>query len=338
MTICPVVSDSADFTPNPDRAIWITGEMTQELAEHLQPEILAFNSQSRQPITVFIDGGGGNVRSARRILRLLKSTKGGAACRVICVAERLAGSAGADLLSSGDHAIAHAGAKLLCHGTRLFVEKSKPITAEYAVLSADALQADDRRAARSLLRKLAPRLAFLIFTMRSMFEKHRAAVNDLGLTNLECFRAIQRTKLSPNGQNVLDRASTRSGSYSGLLREFWEQPKEAGAGDAKIKGLRTMILGARSAFQYRRQTHRQFFNIKSLNHFLFEYSLSANGGPIGKSCEERVRCFLSEAEDVRAYLLPFWPFFIALCRELQVGENWLTAMDALWLGLVDSVT
>jgi hypothetical protein len=42
--------------------------------------------------------------------------------------------------------------------------------------------------------------------------------------------------------------------------------------------------------------------------------------------------------DVEAdYFLQFRIFSLALCRALQEGENELTAMDALWLGLVDTV-
>lgn len=33
----------------------------------------------------------------------------------------------------------------------------------------------------------------------------------------------------------------------------------------------------------------------------------------------------------------FWFFFIALCHALQVGENPLSATDALHLGLIDEV-
>ena len=42
--------------------------------------------------------------------------------------------------------------------------------------------------------------------------------------------------------------------------------------------------------------------------------------------------------DVEAdYFLQFRLFFLALCRALQEGENYITAADAVWLGLIDTV-
>jgi hypothetical protein len=37
------------------------------------------------------------------------------------------------------------------------------------------------------------------------------------------------------------------------------------------------------------------------------------------------------------YFLQFRFFFLALCRALQEGENNITALDALWLGLIDTI-
>jgi hypothetical protein len=40
----------------------------------------------------------------------------------------------------------------------------------------------------------------------------------------------------------------------------------------------------------------------------------------------------------RDYFLPFSSFFVALCHALQQSENKLTAIDAFWLGLIDTLT
>ena len=38
-----------------------------------------------------------------------------------------------------------------------------------------------------------------------------------------------------------------------------------------------------------------------------------------------------------ASFLQFRVFFLALCRALQEGENYITVTDAMWLGLIDTV-
>jgi hypothetical protein len=104
----------ADFTPNPDRAIWIDGEINKALENRLRPEILDLTSRSREPITAFIDSEGGSAAVSRRILDLLRSTNQGGAspCRILTVAASKARSAAADILSAGDFAIADPGSKL----------------------------------------------------------------------------------------------------------------------------------------------------------------------------------------------------------------------------------
>ena len=44
-----------------------------------------------------------------------------------------------------------------------------------------------------------------------------------------------------------------------------------------------------------------------------------------------------KAAKFRAFFLPFWSFFVAIRRALHQAENELTAMDALFLGLIDTV-
>lgn len=57
--------DDADFRPNPDRTIWIDGEINQDLEDRLRPQILEPTSRSREPI----DSGGGRAAVGGRIFR-----------------------------------------------------------------------------------------------------------------------------------------------------------------------------------------------------------------------------------------------------------------------------
>jgi hypothetical protein len=231
-------SDS-DFAPNPDRAIWVEGQLNQALLDRLEPQILALTSQSSDPITVFINSPGGSNSVFQRILSLL------APCRKITVACANAQSAAADLLTGGDWAIAQPKSKLVYHGTT--IRASEPITAERATLLAETLKNSNETAVASLVGKSARRFRFIVSTLRPSFEKHRANAGDPTLRDVECFTALLNNKLSSNGQMVLLRAIIN-----------WHRHRE-------------------------------------------------------------------------------WSFFVALCRVLQDGQNELTATDALWLGLIDTV-
>jgi hypothetical protein len=47
-------------------------------------------------------------------------------------------------------------------------------------------------------------------------------------------------------------------------------------------------------------------------------------------------CFDKSARDLSSEFVE-WCFFVTLCRALQDGENQLTAADAMWLGLIDTI-
>jgi len=68
-------SSHEDFSPNPARAVWIEGELNQELLDRVQPEILALTTDSDEPITVFINSCGGNAAVRHQILTLLSSLR-----------------------------------------------------------------------------------------------------------------------------------------------------------------------------------------------------------------------------------------------------------------------
>src|SRR5262245_46284729 len=94
--------------------------MNQDLIDRLTPGIISLQSQSREPITVYIDSRGGSTESAEVLLRLLRARNQDNAdsCRLITVVTSLAASAAADFLSSGDYALAYPGSTVLYHGTR----------------------------------------------------------------------------------------------------------------------------------------------------------------------------------------------------------------------------
>jgi ATP-dependent protease ClpP protease subunit len=64
----------ADFTPNRQRAIWVEGRLDEALLDRLRPEIFELTTQNREPITVFINSGGGTIEGCEGILSLLRRT------------------------------------------------------------------------------------------------------------------------------------------------------------------------------------------------------------------------------------------------------------------------
>jgi ATP-dependent protease ClpP protease subunit len=190
----------ADFNlnPNPARAVWLDCRLNQALLDRLEPQILALTSQSREPITIFINSPGGETAIRQRILNLL------APCRTITVACPNAGSAAAVVLSSGDWAIVMPESKLVYHGTR--IRAFDAITAERATRLAEVLKNSNDTAVASLVCKSARRFRFIVSAMRSSFEEHRANAGDPTLRDVECFTDLLHDKLSVGGQMVLLRA------------------------------------------------------------------------------------------------------------------------------------
>ena len=142
-----------NFRPNPSRAIFVLGVIDQPLVERLTPQIITLCRQDREPITAYIDSRGGSVASAESILRLLQSTDqdGASACRLITVVTGHAASAAADLLSSGDYAIAHPESTILYHGVRTSL--NDPLTMEIASVITESLKISNDRYAMTLARK-----------------------------------------------------------------------------------------------------------------------------------------------------------------------------------------
>jgi hypothetical protein len=51
--------------------------------------------------------------------------------------------------------------------------------------------------------------------------------------------------------------------------------------------------------------------------------------------EQEVRSAEEREEKFRSYFLPFWSFFMAICRAVEIGDNELLARDGFFLGLID---
>lgn len=77
-----------------------------------------------------------------------------------------------------------------------------------------------------------------------------------------------------------------------------------------------------------------------VDHFIFldAYFQGAHGVQFGKICQRWAPVFLPKdehEEKFRAHFLPFWSFFMAMCRAVEIGDHELLARDGFFLGLID---
>jgi ATP-dependent protease ClpP protease subunit len=327
----------ADYTPNRDRAIWIEGQLNDAMLERLRPQILVLTSQSRKPITVFVDSKGGSCEVGEGILRLLRRTtaEDTRVSRIITIAAPKAHSAAANLLSAGDFAIAYPGSTLVYHGAR-FPLSEPVLDGESGKRLSQTLPTLHEKDAAALARSSVQRFLFIVSACRSLFAQRRADKGDMTLTDMDCFHAILREKLSPAAQNVLDLAISFCACQNGLLLHF--QKKLRRGRTVTEAQLQKLMLYTGMSFEFDNADNlaweEKLSRISDHFYFLNAYF------DFGRLCDwiaAREPHTADDEEAEAAYFQPFRFFFLALCRALQEGENYVTAMDAVWLGLVDSV-
>lgn len=356
-----------NFRPNPDRAIYVQGTIDQGTVDRLTPEIIKLTVGNRGPITVFIDSPGGNVASAEVILKLLQATNqdNDPACWLITVVTSRAASAAADLLSSGNYAIAYPESTLLYHGVR--TPSVSGITVELASLLAESLKISNDRYAMALTRKSEWRFMFRFMGLRGKFAEHRTATGNPRLTELDCFVAMLRENISNKAKPVIDQAYKRYLRYNDLITHFLKVATRdkrfmasAGGGKAYSEGvmLRGIINFEIASNKKNKDWTFQDGGLVRLTddfYLLQEYFSSVTSEQFKEICgrwgqyvlteEQKAELAVVPAEEkeaktlekVRPHFQPLWSFFVALCHALQEGENELSGADAFWLGLIDEV-
>src|SRR5208282_3337848 len=162
----------------------------------LTPRIVSLQ-EKRPPITVYIDSPGGNLASMENIWRLLTASNqdGAPPCRIITVVTSRAASAAADLLSSGDYAIAASPqSTILFHGSRTFGEI--PLTVQTTAVLAQFLRMTNETYATDLIRKIEGRFMFRFLLSKGQFEEVRKRNAPKKMTDAECFLSIVSDSLS----------------------------------------------------------------------------------------------------------------------------------------------
>lgn len=357
----------SDFREDPSRAIYITGEINEQLLHRLTPEICQVRISGDGPITVYINSRGGSTLYAENIRALLKAPKqNGIVCRIITVATNRADSAAADLLALGDYAIAYPNALIHCHGTRLSADE---ITREKAENLAAALKETNEDFALRLARRVFSRMAFHFANLRGEFAEYRQAAIDNKSprkmeSDLECFACAIFAKLSSDLEQLPGLAFanqerlTKMADFISAEKIDPEQKRPWAETEAEV--LRKLL-----DYELQNQDLAKWtltgggindlvIDFGSLTDFLY--------GAHHASLEEQVQGFgplFLEADavqefadrrqnnpmDAKAWLHqrvspivePLWYFVVSLCRLIQQGEFRLSATDAYWLGIVDEV-
>ncbi len=107
-------ADSRDYLLR-RRILFISGDITEELAQETNRALLILASESREPITIVIDSGGGSTDAGLSIIDMMKLT----GCRIKCICTCLAASMAAIIFSQGDERILLPHARVMLHETKI---------------------------------------------------------------------------------------------------------------------------------------------------------------------------------------------------------------------------
>lgn len=356
-------------TPNPlcrenhKRAVYLSGEINQELLTRLLPEIQRLRAASTDPITLYIDSPGGSTAHAQALFDLLKTpSQDGDGRHVITVAISQAASAAADLLASGDYAIAYPGASILYHGTRQLVGSG--LTKEMAAGLSDYLGTLNQTYAFQLANHSINRMLFRYTHMKSEFgairDEHGGDQSDL-----DCLMLSLVSK-APRQREVLEGALDRYNRNT-QLTDYIDQ-KFAGVELEKLKPAAVQAQVFKHIFDFELEQNdadesfvfddTELKRVIERAQLLGEYvspvhseklqQLAKRWGMFFLSGEQRdafdaARLVSPEegnkflVETAPSYIRPIWHFCVNLCSLLQRGENHLSASDAYWLGIVDEI-
>ncbi|HUY15718.1 MAG TPA: ATP-dependent Clp protease proteolytic subunit [Terriglobia bacterium] len=348
---------------NPARSIHLVGLIDQDLVSRVTPHILKLQAQSRDPITVYIDSNGGQPLAAETILNVLRMTDqdGAEPCHIITAVTTKALSAAADLLSSGDYAVAYPHSLIHYHGLR--TAEPNLLTAEYSSRLAAYLRQRNDQYALELAQKIDDRFSFRFVSHLSEYVTIRSQPGKQHLSDLDCFIEFIGGKLSPEGTEIWERAKQRHSRYAQLFYTVMRKVRSSSGPRARAK-LEAFAIKAIADFEVKANKDNPRWSFRGggierltedfflFNEYVTNFSgdrlqrWSADWGKIAVPADRMAEIDAIQDEqakktalesEIRSILEPLTAFFAALCHALQEGENQLTATDAYWLGLIDEV-
>jgi len=353
------------YRENPGRAVHVLALINADLLARLTPQITALRAGGSLPITVYIDSPGGSTFYADALVTLLRAPDHeGRYRQLTTVVTHRAASAAADLLISGDYAIAFPDALVHYHGTR---SSADGVTLEAAHQIAGHLQSANERFALRLARRIISRLLFLLTVHRSEIDTNPQGV-DLASPVAVFVELLARKlgELDPTyAQLVRDSRSMQLetaalvGAVIAKISTEAEQPPETPQAEAQVRLVKALLdyelartdrptnwTLQNGGFDELRQHFLQLADFLVGEHNQHRDRLVRDYGTFMLSKEElaEFRTLPSDTDaakwlDEKAgpRMAELWYFVLCLCRRLQRGENPFDATAAYWLGMIDEV-
>ena len=230
----------SNFRHDVRRAVYITGEIDQDLVNRLTPQILGLRAASAEPITAYIDSPGGSTYHAELLYQLLKAnSQDNKSCQLITLATGTAASAAADLLASGDYSLAYPHSRILYHGTRRMSQQV--LTREGASSLAESLRLTNEGYAIRLADRSIDRIVFQFMLLKSGFVALREKLTKPDLPDVECFAEAIREKLGVGLAELVSTALARQRTYERLY-EFVSSKLDPR--DEELKSFRSAQIEA----------------------------------------------------------------------------------------------
>ncbi len=328
------------------------------MVDRLTPQIIKLQRTGSEPITVYIDSPGGGTYYAQLILNLLKNhDQDNNWCKIITVVTGLAASAAADILAAGDYAIAYRHAIVHFHGVR--TNRGDAITHESASSLAEALRQTNEGYALDLARQVLGRFMFVYMQLESDFPKIRSLRQDW--SDVECLAECMTQRLGGFSE-LLQRAVDKHKQTHALLEhyraeltaknEVFERPALREA--FLLKCLIDWELGKNTSQEWGfssegltaiREDFVLLVDYEDGKHMSDLEHLSRQWGSFLLDIDLRAGYDATPEDQRGAYISlhtkerfrQVWHFLVSVCRELQQGENRLSARDAYWLGLINEI-
>jgi hypothetical protein len=272
----------------------------------------------------------------------------------------MAASAAADLLSSGDYAIAFPHGKIVYHGTR--TTEKIPLTVESTTDLTSYLRRTDDEYASNMIYAISGRYFFRYLNSKPKFEQVRAQSTEV-MSDLQCFIKYIENNLTIDAKNVIHRAKKRFNLYGKLLQEVLKRKGNINRKEDTLKDEADHLKAIVDfeAKENEESTSWKFSSggIESLvkDYYIWtEYVGMYKNSKLWALASSYARYIIPTeefiaieaikdektretrvVEAIRLIYEPILPFLIAVCHILQEEEYELTARDAYWLGIVDEV-
>jgi ATP-dependent protease ClpP protease subunit len=331
---------------NPERAVYVIEKITPSFVTRITPEIVKLRKGEQLPITLYLDSPGGSVQYMNTLLSLLTSkNQDNEPCALTTVALSFVASAAAYILINGDYAVAYPNATIHCHGIRV---PDNAVTTEKARFFADTLQQENYETALRMSKRVMSRLLFICANTNIMEEQDKDLVAGFVDTlksrvKPEIFKIVSSAKEQLDQNKQLLEILGKQKSAKKMLNSLISYEIKKNKKNSNNKGWFLLKEGISTIKNYCDQINDMGEHTGYYEWLKKEYGDLLINGNEKNEYEKRKKTETKEAADaykdscVSGKFFSFFYFVIYLCRNLQKGENELTAVEAYWLGLVDEV-